>query len=287
MTKTIAFLGLGAMGSRMAKRLLGGENAVRVWNRSPRPAEALAALGALVAPTPRAAAEGADVVITMLADDSAARAVWLDSATGALAGLRPDALAIECSTVTPGWIAELQAAAAPRAVVDAPVAGSRPQAEAGQLVFLMGGDAGPVALARETVAPLGSAFHHLGGSGRGARFKLGLNLLLGAQIACLAEVLGALAADGFDEKQVVELIAGTAVASPAAANYGRLMAERRETPMFTVDLIAKDLGYAVEAAAARGLSAPIAEAARSAFKAASAAGFGSENVTALRKLYGQ
>ena len=133
MSKTIAFLGLGAMGSRMARRLLGGEDTVRVWNRSPAPAQALAEYGAVVADSPRAAAEGADAVITMLADDSAARAVWLDPARGAMAGLGPEALAIECSTVTPGWIAELNAAASPRAVVDAPVAGSRPQAEAGQI----------------------------------------------------------------------------------------------------------------------------------------------------------
>jgi 3-hydroxyisobutyrate dehydrogenase-like beta-hydroxyacid dehydrogenase len=288
LTNTIAFLGLGAMGSRMARRLLGRDDAVRVWNRSPGPAEALARDGAVAAATPRAAAEGADVVISMVSDDAAARAVWLDGATGALAAMKAGALAIESSTVTPGWIAELHAAAAARGVdlVDAPVAGSRPQAEAGQLVFIMGGTPEATARAKVIAAPMGGSFPHVGSSGRGARMKLAINLLLGAQIACLAEALGALAADGFDEKQVAELIAGTAVASPAAANYARIMEERREVTMFPVDLMAKDLAYAVEVATARGLSAPIAEAALAAFRAASAAGFGSENVTSLRKIYG-
>lgn len=287
LTKTIAFLGLGAMGSRMAKRLLGRGDTVRVWNRSPGPADALVHDGAIPAATPRAAAEGADVVLTMVSDDLAARAVWLDGETGALGGMRAGALAIEFSSVTPDWIAELGAAATERHVdlVDAPVSGSRPQAEGGQLVFIMGGEVEAVARAKQVVAPLGAAFHHVGGSGRGARMKLAVNLLLGAQVACVAEILGALAADGFDERQAAELIAGSAVASPASANYARIMAERREVTMFPVDLMAKDLGYAVKAANAKGLSAPIAEAALSAFQAASAAGYGAENVTSLRKIY--
>jgi 3-hydroxyisobutyrate dehydrogenase len=276
------------MGSRMARRLLGRGDEVRVWNRSSGPAEVLARDGAIAAATPRAAAEGADFVIVMVSDDAAARAVWLDGANGALAGVRPGALAIESSTVTPGWIAELHTAAAARGVelVDAPVAGSRPQAEGGQLVFIMGGSAEAVARAKEIAAPLGASFPYVGASGRGARMKLAINLLLGAQVACLAETLGALAADGFDERQAAELIAGSAVASPAAANYARIMAERRDVTMFPVDLMAKDLGYAVAAATARGLSAPIAEAALAAFEAASAAGYGAENVTSLRKIYG-
>jgi 3-hydroxyisobutyrate dehydrogenase len=288
LTRTIAFLGLGAMGSRMAKRLLGRGDVVRVWNRSPAAAEALAGDGAVVVATPRVAARNADVVISMVSNDGAARAVWLDGETGALGGMKAGALAIESSTVTPGWIAELGRAAASLGVdlVDAPVSGSRPQAEGGQLVFIMGGEAAAVARAKEVVEPLGAAFPHVGGSGCGARMKLAVNLLLGVQVACIAEILGGLARDGFDERQVAELIAGSAVASPASANYARLMAERRETVMFPVDLMAKDLGYAVQLASARGISAPMAEAALAAFKAASAAGHGAENVSSLRKIYG-
>lgn len=275
------------MGSRMARRLLGRGDTLRVWNRSPGQAEALAREGAVMAATPRSAAQGADAVICMVSDDNAARAVWLDSEFGALADMHTGALAIESSTVTPDWIDELSKAAALRGVdlVDAPVAGSRPQAEGGQLVFIMGGEAEAVARAKEVAAPMGAAFHHVGASGRGARMKLAVNLLLGAQVACLAEVLGGLAKDGFDERQAAELIAGSAVASPASANYARIMAERREVTMFPVDLMTKDLGYAVKAATAKGLKAPIAEAALAAFQAASAAGYGAENVTSLRKIY--
>jgi 3-hydroxyisobutyrate dehydrogenase len=287
MASTIAFLGLGAMGSRMARRLLERGDKVRVWNRSPGPVEALADEGAEAGASPREAATGADAVITMVSDDHAARAVWLDPVSGALAGLKPGALAIESSTVTRDWIAELNAAARARgvALVDAPVAGSLPASANGQLVFLMGGKVEAVAKAREIVAPMGSAFLHVGPSGSGARFKLAVNLLLGAQVAVLAEILGGLAADGFDERQAAELLAGLPVASLAGANYARLMAARNDSLMFTVDLMAKDMDYAAQASAAKGLKAPIAEAARAAFQAASAAGLGAENVTSLRKLY--
>jgi 3-hydroxyisobutyrate dehydrogenase-like beta-hydroxyacid dehydrogenase len=287
MAISIAFLGLGAMGSRMARRLLGRGDEVRVWNRSPGPAQALLEHGAVAAASPREAATGADVVVTMLSDDSAARKVWLDPETGALAGLKAGALGVECSTVTQSWIAELQAAAQARgvALVDAPVAGSLPAAESGGLVFLMGGAADAVARASAVAAPMGSAFRHVGPSGAGARFKLAVNLLLGAQVAVLAEILGGLAADGFEERQAAEWLAALPVASPAAANYGRLMAARNDALMFSVDLMAKDMDYAAKASAARGLKAPIAEAARDALRAASAAGFGAQNVTALRKLY--
>jgi 3-hydroxyisobutyrate dehydrogenase-like beta-hydroxyacid dehydrogenase len=288
MTKTIAFLGLGAMGSRMANRLLGRGDAVKVWNRSPAAAEALVNEGAVAAASPAEAAHDADIVITMLSDDSAARAVWLDPQNGACGAIKAGAVAIESSTVTTDWITELSAAVAARgaALVDAPVAGSLPQAEAGQLVFLMGGEADAIALAKAAAAPLGAAFHHLGPSGRGARFKLAVNLLLGAQVACVAEILGGLAADGFDERQAAELIAGSAVASPASANYARIMAERRSVRLFPVDLLAKDLGYAVKAMSARGLPSPIAEAAHGLFQKASATGFGAENITAVRNLFG-
>lgn len=284
---TIAFLGLGAMGSRMARRLIGRGETLRVWNRSPAPVAAIAQEGAVAADSPRAAAEGADVVITMLADDSAARAVWLDPERGAVLGLKAGALAVECSTVTTDWIAELGQAVAARgaSLIDAPVSGSLPQAEAGQLIFMLGGPAETVERAKPLLEPMAAALHHIGPLGHGSRFKLAVNLLLGTQIAAMAEVLGALARDGFDEKAAVEMLSGFPVMSPAAAIYARLMAERRRAAFFSVDLIAKDLGYAVKAANEKGLAAPVAQAALAVFREAAAAGLGRENASSVRSLY--
>ncbi|MGL5002016.1 MAG: NAD(P)-dependent oxidoreductase, partial [Casimicrobium sp.] len=105
--KTIAFLGLGAMGSRMAKRLLDVGYRVRVWNRTPDKAAALAAEGAIVAATPREAAHEADIVISMVFDDAASRTVWLDEANGAIHSLNANTIAIESSTLSTAWIKTL------------------------------------------------------------------------------------------------------------------------------------------------------------------------------------
>ncbi|MGG5823466.1 NAD(P)-binding domain-containing protein [Falsiroseomonas sp. HW251] len=108
----IGFLGLGAMGSRMAGRLLTAGHLVTVWNRTPEATAALAVVGARVVATPAEAAAGADIVMAMLRDDEASRDVWTRPGTGALSGMPAGALAVECSTLTPGWVRQLGAMAA-------------------------------------------------------------------------------------------------------------------------------------------------------------------------------
>jgi 3-hydroxyisobutyrate dehydrogenase len=285
--ETVAFLGLGAMGSRMANRLLGQGHTLRVWNRSPAPAEALAERGAVRAATPREAAAGADIVISIVSDDSAARSVWLDPETGACAGLSRGALAVESSSVTPAWTLELGAAvrAAGADLVDAQVTGSRPQAEAGQLIYMIGGEEAAFERAREILKPLGSAFYHIGPLGKGSTFKLAVNALFAAQLASVAELLGTLARSGIDERAAVETLTHFPTLSPAMAGNARLMAERRTSPLFTIDLMAKDLGCALDVARAAGAHAPIAETSHNVFEAARDKGFGGENISALRLLY--
>jgi len=136
----VAFLDLGAMGSRMAANLLKAGHTVTVWNRSPAAAEALVASGARKASSPKEAAKGADFVFAIVRDDDASQNVWLDSANGALAGMHPGAVAIESSTLTPEWIRELSEHFRAKGIslLDAPVSGSRPQAESAQLVYLIG-----------------------------------------------------------------------------------------------------------------------------------------------------
>src|ERR1700761_2079205 len=114
MSKNITLLGLGAMGARMAANLIKADHALTVWNRTPEAAAALVQLGAKQAPTPRQATEGADFVFAMLRDDEASRDVWLSPHHGAMEGLEKGAIAIESSTLTPGWVRELGAAVATR-----------------------------------------------------------------------------------------------------------------------------------------------------------------------------
>lgn len=144
---SVAVLGLGSMGSRMAANLIKAGHSVTVWNRSPQATAALASQGASVARTAKEAAGAADFVIAMLRDDEASRQVWLDPEDGALAGMRSSSIAIESSTLTPNWVRELARAMTESnvAFLEAPVSGARAQAEAGQLVYhvVRRGDAEP------------------------------------------------------------------------------------------------------------------------------------------------
>ena len=139
----IAVLGMGAMGSRIAQKLLKTNYQVIVYNRTADKAKLLVEQGAIYAAKPREAAEQADIVISMVTDDLASRAVWLDPETGAILGLSKNAIAIESSTLTVNWTRELAAAIAGHGAefLDAPVVGSRPQADAGKLIYLVGGKA--------------------------------------------------------------------------------------------------------------------------------------------------
>ena len=282
----IAFLGLGAMGARMAPHLLDAGHALTVWNRSAGPTAALASAGAAVAATPRSAAAGADLVIAMVTDDAASRAVWTGP-DGALAGLAAGAVAVESSTLTPGWIRELAALAEARGArfLDAPVSGSRPQAEGATLVYLVGGDADALEVARPAFEAMGGAVHHVGAGGSGALVKLAVNALMGVGVGAAAELLAALAASGVDRATAARVIGATPAAAPVVAPAMRLMAEGAHDPLFPVDLLEKDLGYAAGVAADAGTDAPAVAAARATFQKAQAAGLGDRNMTAVARLY--
>ncbi len=283
----IAVFGLGAMGSRMAKRLVEAGHAVTVYNRSVGPAEALADLGVSVAPTPRAAAEGAEMVIAMLTDDDASRAVWTDPETGALAGLSAGAIAIESSTLTPGWARDLARAIDSRdaAFIDAPVAGSRPQAEAGQLIYLVGGEDGAVERARPVLQIMGGAIHHVGPVSHGAVLKLVVNALFGIQVASVAELIGFLEASGLDAEKAIGLLGETPVMSPAAKGVAGQMLAGNFAPMFPIDLVAKDFRYAVDAASGAGADLPLAHSTGDVYRMAAERGYGGDNVAGVVQLY--
>jgi 3-hydroxyisobutyrate dehydrogenase len=137
------------MGNGMAQNLLKAGFPLAVYNRTRAKAEPLAERDARVAATPREAAEGADILLAMVGDDVASRAVWLGD-DGALAAARRGAVLVECSTLSPEWVRELAGLAAERglAFLDAPVTGSKDAAEAGALKLMVGGDAAAIEQAR-------------------------------------------------------------------------------------------------------------------------------------------
>ncbi|KAF1023303.1 MAG: 2-hydroxy-3-oxopropionate reductase [Pseudomonas sp.] len=283
---TIAVLGLGAMGSRMALNLLRAGHAVTVWNRSAKAAEALVAAGAVLAATPKEAASGAQLVLSMVRDDAASRDVWLNPEHGAVSGMSPASLAVESSTVSHAWIVELGQALKDKGLqlIDAPVSGSRPQAEAAQLVFLVGGEPVAVEAARPVLLAMGSSLHHVGPLGAGTLVKLATNALLGVQVTTLAELFGMLGTQGVDLAKAFEAVGATSVSSIASQRSAASMAAGNFAPQFPVSLIEKDFGYVVSAAGGA-QAAPTIEASRKVFGAAIEQGLGDLNMTGVVQLF--
>jgi 3-hydroxyisobutyrate dehydrogenase len=282
----VAFLGLGAMGSRMAANLLKAGHELTVWNLTPEPAKRLAASGAKVATTPKEAAEGNDFIMAIVSNDEASRHVWLDQANGALLGTKAGAIAIESSTLTPVWVHELGSVATKAGVklLDAMVSGSTPQAESGQLVFLVGGDAESLKRAEPVLKAVGSSIQHAGPAGCGALAKLVTNTLMGVQLATLAEMIGMLKRQGVDPKQVLDAVSATAMWNPHLTRDAESMLSRDFEKRFPIKLLAKDLGYTVKTAGGD-REAPTVSAVRDVFQSAIKQNLGDLNMTAVVKLF--
>jgi 3-hydroxyisobutyrate dehydrogenase len=280
--QAVALLGLGTMGAGMAENLLKAGFPLTVWNRDAAKAERFAAQGARVANTPADAAGGADVVLSMLADDGASRAVWLGE-DGALAAAGDNAVAVDCSTVSPAWIAELAKAASGRGLelLDAPVTGSRAQAAAGQLLFLVGGPEAALEKVRPVLQAMSKEIMHLGPVGSGATMKLINNFLCGVQIASLAEGMVWLERSGLDREKALDLLKRGAPGSPLLTALSARMTSRDYAVNFHLKLMAKDLQYAGEAAAADGVELTTAANARSLFEQAIADGYGERDMSAV------
>jgi 3-hydroxyisobutyrate dehydrogenase len=278
----VALIGLGLMGSGMARRLLGAGFPLTVWNRNPERAKALAAEGAHAAATPREAAARADVVLSMVADDAASRAVWLGD-DGALAGATPGAVLVESSTVTVGWIGQLFREVAARGceLLDAPVTGSKPHAASGELVFLVGGSAAALESARPVLAAMSRSILHVGSTGRGALLKLVNNSMCGVQAASLAEALALIERSGLDRVKSLELLTTGAPGSPLVKTLSARMTARDYTPNFLLRLMAKDLSYALGEGRRYGLALSTVASALEVVDQAVAAGNGEEDFSAL------
>jgi 3-hydroxyisobutyrate dehydrogenase len=276
------------MGAGMAANLLKAGFPLTVYNRSRAKAEAFAAQGARVAETPADAVRGASVIVSMLADDAASRAVWLghDGASGALAAAEKGAVLVDCSTVSPAWIAELAKAAEARGLefLDAPVTGSRMQAAGGQLTFLVGGSAEALEKVWPVLEAMGKEIAHLGVVGSGAKMKLLNNFLCGVQVASLAEGIAWLERSGLDAEKALDLLKRGAPGSPLLANLSARMMSRDYTVNFYLKLMAKDLHYAAAAASENGVDLTTAENARCLFEEAAEEGYGEKDMSAVVEL---
>jgi 3-hydroxyisobutyrate dehydrogenase len=255
----VAFIGLGRMGHGMAGRYLDAGFDVAVFNRSKAKAEDLIARGAHWAASPAQAAEGADAVVTMVADDEASRAVWLGK-DGAASTAKPGTLAIECSTVSYAHALELARELRARGLiyVDSPVTGLPDAAASGKLTLLVGAESADLERARAYLAPLSSTVRHFGAVGSGTVYKLINNLMGAIQIAGIAEGLAIAEQAGLDMKLVLEAIETGVAASPQVLRHSKRMVARDFSgATFTASLRHKDAAYAVRLAESLLSGAPL------------------------------
>ncbi|CAM2011247.1 NAD(P)-dependent oxidoreductase [Acanthopleuribacter pedis] len=222
----------------------------------------------------------------MVGDEQAAARVWLAPGDCALAAMPAGAVVLEVSTTTRAWVHRLAEAAAARglACADGPVVGSRPQAEAGKLVFLLGGTSEVVARLVPILNPVAGAVFHVGDVGHGMVLKLMVNALFGIQVAALAE-LQPLAAAGLEPAHAQALLAKIPVTSEAAAAAGQAMINRAFAMMFPIDLVGKDFGCVQTTGEALDAALPRSAATAAVFQQAIRAGYGGDNITGVARLY--
>ncbi len=283
--RRIAFLGLGNMGTGMAARLLAAGHAVTVYNRSPRRAAPLRPLGATVATTPRAAAEGAEIIFSMVGDDAASRHMWLgrDGALGARTA--PRAFAIECSTISHRWLATLAGRARARGLrfVDCPVTGLPDAAAAGRLTLFVGAEPADVTALTPVFDAIATEVIRFGPVGDGNAYKLIVNLMGSIQIAALAEGLVVAERAGLDLDQVAYALSKGGSASPQVVRNAPRMVrgDHAHDVVFSGKWRLKDTAYGLAHARAMGVASAMGAGAVNAFRLLVADGTELENESKL------
>jgi 3-hydroxyisobutyrate dehydrogenase len=275
----VAFLGLGIMGSRMARNLRAAGFDVVVWNRTRARAEEL---GEPIADTPKAAAEGAGVVITMVVDAPEVEAV-LFGPDGAAAGLAAGSLVVDMSTIAPSAVKEIAARLAEQGAgfVDAPVTGSKPRAEDGTLTIMAGGSPEDFERALPLFEAMGKLIVHCGPSGHGAMVKLLNNALAAINAAALAEAIDVAETYGLDTERLIEVMSAGSAKSTMLDLKARPMIERNYEPLFKLEHMLKDVRHALREAEALGENFDLAANAEALYAAADAAGYGEQDFAAV------
>jgi len=259
----IGLIGLGLMGRPMGLNLLKAGYALTVWNRTASRTEPLVAAGAQRAGSPREAAEAADVLITIVSDPPALEEV-LWGKDGVMGGLRRGCIYVDSSTVSPALARRAAAACAERGArfLDAPVTGGTWGAEKGELLFMVGGEAGTLAEVEPVLGVLGKRWFHLGANGAGQTIKLAMNLILALQVGALAEALALVTGAGIQGEKLVEVLQSSMARAPVLDVKAPLLLKGEYAPSFPLRLMHKDMGLALDLGNQLGVALPATAAAR-------------------------
>jgi 3-hydroxyisobutyrate dehydrogenase-like beta-hydroxyacid dehydrogenase len=283
--EVVGVVGLGAMGGRFAIRLLDAGYKVHGTDRTATPAQSLIARGLHWQGTPREVAATADVVISMVTDDSALEAITTGP-DGILAGLSPRTVYVDMSSVSPH--ASVQAAERVRAagahMIDAPVSGSVPQAEQGALAIIVGGDDATFHRVEPLLRHLGQTVTRVGGNGAGVLLKLAINISLAVQTLAFSEGLLVAEHGGIDPRLAARVMADSPIGSPMLKARVPLLLDLPDQAWFPIRLMRKDIRLALEEAQRMGVVLPSATAAAGVLDAADKLGYAGRDLAGLREV---
>lgn len=253
----LGFVGLGVMGGQMVKRLMEKGHVVTGYNRTRSKAAWLAEAGMRWADTPRAVAEAADVIFTMVTDTSALRAVT-GGPNGILAGLGPTKIYVDISTVSPAASRELAARVAETGaeMLDAPVSGSVITLQQGQLSIMVGGSRDAFERVKPILEDIGPKVTHVGPNGLAVSMKIATNLSLAVQMLAFCEAVLLAEKSGISREVAVDVLVHSVIASPMVKYRGPFVLAMPDQAWFDVDMMQKDLNLALEMGQRLGVPLP-------------------------------
>ena len=285
---TAGFVGLGAMGAGIVRRLLAAGREVTGWNRTKGRAEDLIGAGMRWAETPREVAAASDVVFSMLTNTSAVEAV-LEGPDGILAGLRPGGIYADMSTIAPDASRALAArvAEAGGTMLDAPVSGSPATLAEGNLSVMVGGDVDAFERIREILLEMGPKVTRIGGNGDALLMKLSINLTLVVQVISFCESVALAEKGGVQREVAVDAMLKSVVGSPVLGYRGPFILEGRmpEVAWADIDLQQKDMLLSLELARKLGVAVPIGAAANEFLNACRGLGVGDKDFAVVYEVY--
>jgi 3-hydroxyisobutyrate dehydrogenase-like beta-hydroxyacid dehydrogenase len=283
MRKTIAFIGVGLMGRGMARNLIRKGYVVRIYNRTRSKAEEVAQLGGEVAVSPAEAVREAEVIVTMLADPAAVLEV-IEGDNGVLAGIRSGAVLIDSSTVSPPTTLRVMKLLGKKQaeMLDAPVFGSKNEAENGELGFIVGGARETLDRVRDVLDSMGRTIH-VGGNGMGAYAKLVVNLIVASTLQAFNEGMVLATKAGIDPAVMLQIILSSRARSGIIEMKAPQIMKRDFNPFFPLELMAKDIRLVTESAEALGVELPFAAALKEIFATCVGDGLAAEDFAATIK----
>jgi 3-hydroxyisobutyrate dehydrogenase-like beta-hydroxyacid dehydrogenase len=287
-TLQVGFIGLGAMGALIVPRLMAAGHGVTGWNRSRQKAAPLIDAGMKWADTPRAVAQNCEIVFSIVTDGAAVRAVALGD-DGVLAGLRPDGIYADMSTIAPDVSRAVaqEFARAGRFMLDAPISGSPVTVAAGNASVMVGGDASAFERARDVMLAIGPKLTHIGGNGLACQMKIAVNLLLMVEVIAFGEAVALAEKGGVARAVAVDAVLKSVAASPVLGYRGPFILEGKmpEVPLADVTLQQKDMLLALDLGRRLGSPVPLAAAANEMMNACRGLGIDHRDFVTAHEVY--